>query len=211
MRRCLPFLLLMLTTAVAFAADPPPAAKDSKSPSLTPGINLPGPFHPYNATGANKGRYHCLVSEHGLDPLVIVFARNLEAADPNGPVTELLTQLDLLIEKNPKARIAAFAVSLSDSLPEVVGASLQSDEQRKQVAGKLEDLAGARSLKSVVLTVAGKADVENYRLDDKADVTVVLADKYRVVSAYPLKTDELKAKLNDILAEVADKFGAKKK
>lgn len=210
MRRCLP-LLLMFTTALAVAADPPPEAKDGKAPGLAPGADLPGPFHPYNVTGANKGRYHCLVSEHGLDPLVIVFAHNLEAADPNGPVMELLTQLDLLIEKNPKARLAAFGVSLTDSLPEVVGTSLQSDEERKQVAGKLEALAGARSLKYVVLTLAGKADVEKYRLDEKADATVVLADKYRVVKAYSLKNDELKAKLNEILAEVADKFGAKKK
>jgi hypothetical protein len=210
MRRCLP-LLLLFTTALAVAADPPPATKDAKSPTLAPGSDLPGPFHPYNVTGPDKGRYHCLVSEHGLDPLVIVFARNLEADDANGPVMELLTQLDLLIEKNPKARLAAFAVSLSDALPEVVGASLQSDEQRKQTAGKLEALAGARSLKYVVLTLAGKEDVDKYPLDVKADVTVVLADKYRVVKVYALKKDDLKGKIDEVLAEVADKFGAKKK
>jgi hypothetical protein len=209
--RYFPLCLLTLMTVLAAAAGQPPAAKDAKTPSLAPGSDLPGPFHPYNVTGPNKGRYHCLVSEHGLDPVVIVFVRNLEAEDPNGPTMELLTQLDLAIEKNPKARIAAFAVSLSDSLPEVVGASVMSDVERKQLAGKLEDLAGARSLKYVVLTLAGKDDVEKYRLDDKADVTVVLANKYRVVNAYSLKKDQVKGKSNDILAEVADKFGAKKK
>jgi len=62
-----------------------------------------------------------------------------------------------------------------------------------------------------VLTVAGKDDVEKYHLDDTADVTVVLANKYRVVNAYALKKDQVKAKSEEILAEVADKLGAKKK
>jgi hypothetical protein len=208
MRRSL-FGLLTLTTALAVAAGQPPATKDTKTPPLTPGNDLPGSFHPYNATGPNKGRYHCLVTEHGLDPLVLVFARNLESADANGPVMELLTQLDLLIEKNPKARLAAVAVSLSDALPEVVGANVKSDEARQQIAGRLENLAGARSLKFVVLTLAGKEDVDKYRLDDTADVTVVLADKYRVVNTYALKKDQVK--VDEILAEVAAKFGATKK
>ncbi len=206
----LSLLCLFLHTTV-LAAGQPPAAKDAKAATLAPGNNLPGPIHPYNVTGPNKGRYHSLLAEHGLDPIVIVFARNLESEDPNGPVMELLTQLDLAIEKNPKARLAVMAVSLSDTLPEVVGADVKSDERRRDIAGKLEALAAARSLKYVVLTLAGKDDVEKYHLDEKADATVVLANKYRILSVYALNKDQLKAKSGDILAEVANKIGAKQK
>ncbi len=37
--------------------------------------NVPGPFHPYNVTGAYKGRFHSRIAEYGLEPMVMIFTR----------------------------------------------------------------------------------------------------------------------------------------
>src|SRR5438132_5326782 len=81
----------VVLAARALAADPAPAADKP--------AELPGPFHPYNVTGDEKyrGTYHCLVSEHGLDPVVLVFVRGDE---PCGEVKKLLAALDDAVATN---------------------------------------------------------------------------------------------------------------
>lgn len=55
---------------------------------------MPGPFDAVNITGKNaKGRQHCLVCEYGLNPVVVVFARE-PAAGQDGPLMSLLGKLD---------------------------------------------------------------------------------------------------------------------
>src|SRR5438128_1806253 len=70
-------------------------------PSATPqGVrdkpDLPGPFLPYNVTGKFgrttktendkqidvPGNFHCLITEHGLDPGVLIFVRGVKGQLP---------------------------------------------------------------------------------------------------------------------------------
>src|SRR5262245_52629352 len=76
-----------------------------------PGKPLPGSFHPFNVNGEKgKGKYHCLVCEYGLDPVVLVFADNPK--DPQ--VIDLLKRLDALVKKEQKTSyLHSFAVFLS--------------------------------------------------------------------------------------------------
>jgi hypothetical protein len=195
---------------LALAADPPavpPGGKEEKPP-LAVGKDLPGSFQPYNVTGPHKGRFHSTVSQHGLDPMVLVFARNLEFGDP---LKALLSRLDEAIEKNPAARLAACAVFLSDDLPDVVGNSEKEDDERERQAEKVALLGEGLKLKHVVLALDGRPDVEKYRLDDEAAVTVVLVNKLRVAAVHSLPADKLtEEKVKQILGEVAGKLGAKK-
>ena len=39
------------------------------------GSDIPGPFSPYNISGRKKDHFHCLVCEHGLNPVVMVVVR----------------------------------------------------------------------------------------------------------------------------------------
>ena len=71
--------LLLAVPAAGLAADPPADGKADAKSTLTPGSNLPGTILPYNVTGPYKGRFHCLISDYGLEPVVLIFARDLEA------------------------------------------------------------------------------------------------------------------------------------
>jgi hypothetical protein len=67
-------------------------------------------------------------------------------------------------------------------------------------------------LRHVVLGLDHKSDVAKYRLSDEALVTVVLYTKLKVVAVYALpKSDFTNAAVDKILADVADKLGAKRK
>jgi hypothetical protein len=227
MRRSLSLLVTFLTLA-AVAADPPAKPKEGKKPdapakpkdekkpdasqktdgdAVAPGKDLPGPFHPYNVTGPRKGRFHCLVSEYGQEPVVMVIAHNLDFTDTPKGFKDLLKEVDNAIDKNPAARLKAFVAFQSDDLPNVV----TDDESRDKFAKKVEDLAAGLMLKHVVLTLAGKADLEKYAATDTAYV-VVLYHKLAVVASERLGPDKLtEAKVKEIMAQVGSKLGATRK
>src|SRR5262245_29781413 len=97
------------------AAAPPRPGAGGKGP-LAPGNNLPATFHPYNInkllpvstepadgkTGEKKGyttegKYHCLISEYDLDPVVMLLANGM---DGNAALRGLLQKLNDLVERN---------------------------------------------------------------------------------------------------------------
>jgi hypothetical protein len=190
--------------AKAPSAAKEPAAKDGLS--LQVGKNVPGPFHPYNVTGPHKGHFHCLVSEHGLDPMVMIFLRGLEFSEP---LDKLLGKLDLAIDKNPNVRLAAFAVFLPGELSDVVGTSDKADDLRIELGKKVQARAEQLKLKHVALCLDNKADLEKYDLDDANTATVVLYNKYAIVDVFPLTKDKFTdAAVDRIMAAVGEKLGA---
>jgi hypothetical protein len=193
MRRLLPLLAALLSLA-ARAADSP-----------SPGKNLPGPFHPFNVTGPYADHFHCPVSDHNLDPGVLVFVRDLNLTPP---LRKLLTGLDSAIEKNPAVRLAATVTFLSDDLPNVV----EEDDKRDELKARVQELAKGLGLKHVVLTLDSKPDVEKYLRDVNLAVAVVLYKKFHVVSSHDLPRDKITdAAVQQILDAVASQLGAKKK
>jgi len=204
MRRSL-VLLFSLFLLGGVAAGAP--EKGGKSP-LGPGNNLPGPFYPYNVTGPHKGHFHSFVSEHGLEPAVLVFHRGLEVSDA---FKELLKQLDALLEKNARANLAGYVVFIAEDLPEVFGVNDKDDDRREELAAKLEDLAKALMLKNVIVCLDSRSDVEKYALGDEAG-TVVLYRKLKIVASHPLSRDQVTdARVKEVVGEVTEKLGAKRK
>jgi hypothetical protein len=219
--------LLFLASLIA-SADDAPANKSTTSPNkedasrknkeapLKVGNELPGPFHPYNVTGENKQRFHCLVSEHGLEPTVLIFYKNVDNGDP---LPNLLKRLDAAIAKNPDSRLGAFVVFVPDDLPDVTGskekdaaANSKNDDARLELEKKVEAIASDLKLKNVVLCLDDKSDVAKYQLDDANEITIVLYSKLKVVAVYALpKSDFTEAAVEKVLADVADKLGAKRK
>jgi hypothetical protein len=197
------WILTVLSLIVVLAgnsfsrADDPPAR-----PGLQPGDDLPGPFQPYNITGKEKhrGKFHCLVSENGLNPVVAVFVRGIDVSDP---VLKLLEKLDEFIPRNERIRLGGFVVFMSEGLMDVVK---EDDEREKESAelnekiNKLKYVAGALDSFSVVKPL--------YKLDDQAEVTVVLYNKYKVLlnRSFPkegLKDEELQKLLTDLEAQLS--------
>jgi hypothetical protein len=190
--------MFFLFAATALAADPPAKAKDA----LQIGANLPGTFLPYNATGTFKGRFHCLVSDYGLEPVVMLFVRDLE---PSNSLSELLKQLDERIDLNPAARLHAFAVFVTDDQTDV----LTDNDKREVMARKLEDLANQLMLKNVVFCLDSPKDVQKYALGERWGMAVLYA-KYRIVAVHELAKADTKAEVDKILADVATKLKAAK-
>ncbi len=208
--------------AISAAADDPPAKKDDTSNKksdapLKAGNNLPGTFHPYNVTGAHKQRFHCPISEHGLEPMVLVFHKNVDFSDP---LPTLLKQLDSAIEKNSDKRLGAFVTFIPDDLPDVAGSkdekdqdtNSKNDDARLELEKKIEQGAADMKLRHVVLGLDSKADVARFGLSDESLITVVLYTKLKVAAVYSLsKSDFTSDTVAKIMRDVADKLGAKRK
>ena len=116
-------MAFLFVLAMSAAADDPPAKEEDASNKkadlpLKVGSNLPATFHPYNVTGPFKQRFHCPISEHGLEPMVLIFYKNVDFSDP---LPDLLKRLDTAIEKDADKRLGAFVAFLPDDLPDVAG------------------------------------------------------------------------------------------
>lgn len=227
MRLLISCLLLSILIGMSAADDPPadkkspPAKKEEASSKkdstpLKVGNNLPSTFHPYNVTGPHKQRFHCLISEHGLDPMVAIFYKGVDSGEP---LPKLLERLDTAITKNADAHLGAFLVFLPDDLPDVSGskennqdANSKNDDARAELEKRIEQAGADMKLKNVVLCLDTKADVAKYRLSDENLVTVVLYKKLKIVAVYALpKSDFTEAAVDKIMADVAEKIGAKRK
>ena len=172
----------------------------------TPGGNIPGPFTAYNVTGKHEGRYHCQVSENGLNPVVMIVVRGIEWKNSG-----LLTKLDGIIERNPNSRLAGFVVFLSNTLKDVA----KDDKEREAIEPKLKDVG--QTLKKLVVCLAEPAKLAAWKLSPDADVTVILYKDLRTVAVHNLTWEQiedkkepagLSPKVKEILSQVREQFKA---
>ena len=203
MRRLLTAVLVLVFSSSAFAQ----AGKGDPPPPVFPqiGSDIPGPFSPYNATGKRKGRFHCLITQHELNPAAMIIVRGVEMTDP---LKYLLVKLDAAVEKNPNTRLGGFAVFVTDKSKNLV-----RDEENlvEGLEKQLEDIQRDAALKHVTLALDLKDKLERYKFDDTADVIVVLYNRCKTVSFHSMTRDQLtEAKAKEILGEVAEKLGAKR-
>jgi hypothetical protein len=199
--------VLILGGALAFA-QPNPKPPAPSFPKV--GSDIPGPFHVYNVTGKKKGNYHCLVSEFGLNPVVMVVVRGVE--DKDDGLQKLLVKLDDLVGRNPNTRMAAFTVFLSNTLKDTA----REDKQREDLVKKIEDLfKTGTGVNHMVLGLDAPKKLEKWPLEKSADVIVILYNNYRTVAVHNLTWEQLKAKegtlsekVKEVLDDVRQKFGA---
>jgi hypothetical protein len=226
MRRCL-VAFAALSPLFVLAADPPADKdKDTKRPALTVGANIPGPFHPYNVNGRYgprkigevevDGTYHCPVTEHAEDPMVLVFTRDTEVGEK---LKTLLQKLDDATKNNRKVRLAATVVFLDDKLKdEVLGKTDDTDDARRELAAKLKErLTGMFTEANeftkqnlVVVCIGCDKDLKKYELDANNKITVVMYNKLEIRAVHAAaELDD--ARIDAIMKDVADKLGATKK
>jgi hypothetical protein len=191
MRRVLLSALVVLVTVLA----DPVVGKGV----LDPGKNLPGVFHAYNVTGAARGRYHCLLTEYDLDPVVLLIHRGTD--DTEG-FKALRNKLDAAIARNSANRLRGVVVVLSDDLPNVS----EDDDKREEVVKRVEKLADG--LKNVVVCLASKDDLKKYELDDSA-LTAVLFHKLKVVASHRVARDKLDKADSEAVKAILDDVAKK--
>jgi hypothetical protein len=174
--------LAILTPWLVLAAEPAvDKAKDADKSPLRVGANLPGPFHPYNVTGRygprkekdkeeeSQGRYHCPVTEHAEDPMVLVFTRDVEIGDK---IKSLAKKLDDATKTNTNVRLAAAIVFVDKEDPKP-GKDLLQVLGVSETPDKLTGDARARDDK--LREEAGNIAIE----DRRRELAVTLRDAFR--------------------------------
>ena len=136
MRRALSFVALL---GVCIAV-PGQEAKGPKS-GPAPGTTLPAAFDAYVVHGKVAAqRQHCLVCEHGLSPVVAVFAREA-AGGKDEALQALIKKLDAAVAKHQAAYLAGFVVVLSDAARSSVNNPAEAEvEQILKEANDRNDL-----------------------------------------------------------------------
>jgi hypothetical protein len=191
MRRSLqmsPFAVL-ITGFVLFAQDDRVLRSGPKE-----GDFLPAAFDCYNFNGPHKGRFHSLVCRYGLNPAVVVFAREQADENRDANLNLLLKRLEEATKELQKHEFHAAAIYLSPDAktaavePKDLDGDKLAEEAKRLVeeAKRRDDLyermaARADKFKSVDIGVYVAEGPKEYKLNPKADVTVIFYDKMRVV------------------------------
>jgi hypothetical protein len=210
--------------------------------------NLPGPFHAYNINGKygrtkteadgrtveTPGHFHCLISDHDLDPGVLIFVRGLKgtlkrkdlavAVSREKELKDLIRKLDDLSEQFPAARLETYVFFYDDNaLPDVV----KDDDARDKLEKDLQPWVDELKVKHTVFCLASrslprpkaKADEKLqeavplgklYGLDgkdDKIEITVIPYKRLRIAGRRDFLKDELDdKKVDEIVDEARKKF-----
>ena len=117
----------------------------------------------------------------------MIFAREI-----SDNLTSLVKKIDAATVKNSKARMGSFVVVSND------------DEKTED---QLKALAKKEGLKKTVLTVVEKkSGPEGYKLDPKADITVVLYSKRKTKAQFAYAKGEMKSKDVDAIIAALPKI-----
>lgn len=159
---------------------------------------VPGSFQSWMVTGKHQGRFHSPVCEFGLHPMVLIFAR--DPIETDKAFGDLLKKLDQSIVKHPGLDSGASAILLTNwgfrAAVEAGGdefgkklalASMAKDELEE----KLRRLKKDKELDRVTLGLVNEEKVQDYKLDDKAVVTVLLCNEQAILSRHDLPKEKL--------------------
>lgn len=141
---------------------------------LQPGDRIPGAFHPLNINGPNAGKEHCLVCENGLNPVVMIFAREL-----NAPLQKLLDQVDAQTAKLKDHEVGCFVVFMNET---------------EEFKTRLEKLAKDRAFKHMVLSVFSVDGLDGFNIVPEGDIIVVLYREHKVRVNHAFKKGEFNEK-----------------
>lgn len=172
-----------------------------------PGNDLPiCRFHPYNLNGPRKGFFHNLVTEFGLNPVVMVLCRDY--SDPN--YKALLAKLDAALGEHKGLGLGAFSVVLGlpeersgDSEPDLKELGAEARERDKLIEDVNKVIAG---LGGVIVGIDTRIGPKDYKIPADTAFYVLLYHKFRVVGSFKLKKGELTAEMLNKIKEETDKL-----
>ena len=152
MKKSFVALAAMFVASVGFAI----AAEKIES-GLAKGTGVP-PFYVTDVTGPNKdGADLCYRCRYGAQPVVTIFAKEM-----TDEVAALTKELDGVVAKNRDQKMAGFVVLLADK-SDKTAASLKAAAEKN----KIEQLP-------LTISVDGASGPDGYKLNPKADVTVMM-------------------------------------
>jgi len=193
--------------AADIKSGPQPGTKDN--PKL-----LPGSFEILSVTPEkNAGRFHCPVSDFGLNPAVLIFTRS-EPDAGNKALAMLLKELEARILKHPEVQFNVCVVFLNDggyrealeNKSEDLPKAIEFKDQRQQ---KIKDFAKTVGIQQIALGIDSVAGPEQYDLNKDADWTVLICNRLEVKGNFAF-AKELAEDVKPILAQVDDLLPKKK-
>jgi hypothetical protein len=182
-------LTSIFCTALMLASASFAAGAELKS-GVQPGDSI-GAFDVVKCAGASDdgvdtGAKLCYRCKYGGRPMVMVFTRKADEK-----VAGLVKKLDSAVTHNSDAKLAAFVNLLGDNQE-----SLEAEAKKFGAKTKANNVP-------IVVPVEYENGPDNYGLNPKAEVTVILAVKGSVVANHALSKGELNDKaIESILADV---------
>jgi len=165
-------LLLLLFPAFADAAEP--------CVSGIPVGGRPGPYSFLVATGPQRGQQTCFICEQDDKPTAVIFARTLSE-----PLGKLVVKLDAEVPKRKDAGFKVWVTQLAAKADlDALAKWAKTSAIKNAPVGAFEDVDGPPA----------------YKLDESADVTVLLFAKKKVVANFAFRTGEL---TDDAIAGIA--------
>jgi hypothetical protein len=192
---------------------------------------LPGSFQPLNLNGEYKDRQHCLVCQFRTHPVALIFVRQTGVkVDPE--LEKLLMALENTVKEHfATVGFSSFVVFITpdarssavDGIDDKDADPIKEAVKREKLIVSLRDKA--KDYNKVIWTICQPDNIKNpddsikikYKLSDKADVTILLYIRHRVVANYAFEgqlTEDAVAKVLkgvDNLLERAKKGDAAKK
>jgi len=181
------------------------------------GETIAGSFAPFNVNGKRKDRFHCLVCDFGVEPVVLVFARE-PAEGKDEALTDLMKQLDDAVERHQDRFLHSFAVFLSPDAPGTLTADGNDTAEKlvKEATGRealtLRLQSRAEKLKNVVVSYFPAAGPKGYKISDKAEVTVLFYTGFKVDANFAFRAGEFQPEnVKAIVKTIDDKLGRPKR
>ncbi len=178
--------LMSLAIAVAVLFSGAAVAEELKS-GLEEGTGI-GAFYVTKCAGAEEdgvavGKNLCYRCKNGARPQVMVFTRSTD-----DKVVSLVKKLDAQIKKNEEAQLRAFVNMLGDS--------------KDAASDSVKKLAATTKAENVPFVVPNEFEngPEDYGINAKADVTIIIANESKVVANHAVAS----AKDLDVSAVLSD-------
>lgn len=183
-------------------------AKISSGPQV--GKPLPGPFDCLIVSGEKKGRQHCVVSAQGLNPAVLVFARE-PAEGKDAALAALLAKLDAALERHQDRSLGGAVVFLSAAAKNSANNDKEQDakklvEEAKARADLVKRLAG-RTEKLKMLTVGcfPAEGPKGYNIYANVEALVLVYEKHKVLANFAFAEGQMTgAEVDRIIARVEE-------
>jgi hypothetical protein len=178
MKKVFSCMIVVVLAAMSSAAEPV-----KSGPQV--GAKVPGAFEPFNVTGTNAGEDCCLFCKFGVDPTVMIFAK-----DMSEPLTGLLKKLDELNVNYKKSDLGTCAIFC---------------EKGTRLRGDLKTLADTKSFKEIILGTMEQPP-KAYSINNEADVTVIVYVGAAVKANHAYRKGELDAKAIEVITSDVEKM-----
>jgi hypothetical protein len=175
------------------------------------------PRFPADDVRNRTGKMQDLVTDHGLNPVVAVFARNIPA-DAANPLSELVKTQDALAEEYKSSRLGTFLVFLS------LKDEFRKDETRDARIKEITQWVSGVMPKRTTIGLAEATEVPDNQplvpaqvtkmgIGPEDDIVIVFYDQYRVIKRWKFKASAPpgEADLADLAKTVTKRLSAKQK